>query len=162
MYKLILDSDSLIKLTHAEMLNKICETFECITTTEVKRETVDEGKKRFYPDADIIEDLIKNQLIHIKDTKRLIGAKPNLGLGEISVFSLSIELKNSLIVSDDQTFIKELEKQNINFLVPSDLIILLKRRNKINLAEAKYYLEKLKTFIRDDNYNKIKKELEEK
>ena len=59
MYNLLFDADALIKLTHSGSLIKICEVFNCFTTTEVKRETVDEGKKRLYPDAEIIEQLIQ-------------------------------------------------------------------------------------------------------
>jgi len=59
MYNFIFDSDALIKLTHSELIIKICENYGCFITDKVKEETVDEGKKRFYPDAEIIDNLIK-------------------------------------------------------------------------------------------------------
>lgn len=162
MYNLLLDSDALIKLTHSGALVRICESFYCITSGEVKREGVDEGKKRFYPDAEIIENLIENRLLKIKNPKKKIKIKDNLGKGELSILDLHKEIKNHLIVSDDTKFIKELEKDNIRFLVPSDLIILLKKLGKINQKEAKSYLEKIKVFIREEDYKNHKKELEEK
>ena len=45
MHNLILDSDALIKLTHSEAIFKVCETFSCLITSEIKEETVKEGKK---------------------------------------------------------------------------------------------------------------------
>ena len=162
MYNLLFDSDALIKLAHSGALIKICEIFNCITTNDVKKETVDEGKKRFYPDADIVEDLIRNKLIKIKNPKKSFETKYSLGKGELSILSLDKELKNHIVISDDQAFIKELEKENMDFLIPTDLIVLLKKLKKINQKEAKEYLEKIKVFIRGEDYKKIKKELEEK
>ena len=162
MYNLILDSDALIKLVHSKALVKICETFNCIITAEVKRETVDEGKKRFYPDAEIIEKLVDNKLLKIKNSNKDIEIIKNLGKGELSILSLSKELKNHIIISDDKTFIKELEKEDIIFLIPTDLIILLKRLKKINKEEAENYLEKIKVFISEENYKNTRYELEEK
>lgn len=55
------------------------------------------------------------------------------------------DLKNSTIVSDDNTFINFLKKENVNFIIPADFITLLKKLDKID-------------FI----YLKIKKKLEDK
>jgi len=162
MYNLLLDSDALIKLTYSGALIKICKTFKCTTTNEIKKETVDEGKIRLYPDAEIIEELIKTKLLKIKNPKKNIEITKNLGKGELSILSLTKEVKEYIIISDDQIFIKELEKENINFLVPTALIIWLKRLNKINQKEAKEHLERIKTFIKEEDYTKFKKELEEK
>lgn len=161
MYNFIFDSDALIKLTYSGALIKICKTFNCLTTNEVKREAVDEGKKRFYPDAEVIEQLIENKLLKIKNPKN-IEIVSRLGKGEISVLSLSKEVKNHIIVSDDRTFIKELEREDSDFLVPTDLITLLRKLRKISQKEGEDYLEKIKVFIREEDYKKIRKELEGK
>ncbi len=161
MYNFIFDSDALIKLVYSGALINVCKNFNCIITSEIKKETVDEGKKRFYPDAELIEKLIENKLLKIKNPNKNVEPIKNLGKGELSILSLSKEVKNHIIISDDKTFIKELEKEDINLLVPTDLIVLLKRLNKINQKEANDYLEKIKMFIKEENYKKIKKELEE-
>lgn len=100
--------------------------------------------------------------VKIKDPKKKIEIVNHLGKGELSILSLGKEVKNHIIISDDQTFIKELEKENLDFLVPTDLIILLKRLGKIDQEEAKDYLKRIRVFIREEDYKKIKKELEEK
>ena len=58
MYKLLFDSDALIKASKAEFLGKIAENFNVSITEEVYNEAVEEGKKRFYLDADKIENLV--------------------------------------------------------------------------------------------------------
>lgn len=85
-----------------------------------------------------------------------------MGRGELSVLGLSKEFKNSIIVSDDQQFIKRLETEKIDFLVPADTIVLLQKLGNIEKKEAGHYLEKIKVFIREKDYEKIKKQLEEK
>jgi len=155
MYNFIFDSDALIKLTHSGCLNKICEIFNCITTTQVKEETVDEGKKRFYPDAEVIEKLIEDNLLIVKKPKKISETNKRLGKGELSVLNLNQEIKTSIIVSDDQTFLRKLEQEKIDFLVPTDLIVLLERLRKINKKEANNYLEGIKVFINEEKYREF-------
>jgi rRNA-processing protein FCF1 len=161
MYNLIFDSDALIKLTYSEIIQKTCENFNCFITDKVKEETVDEGKKRFYPDADIIENLIERKLLKTKNPKKTIEIKDDLGKGEQSVLSLYKTIKKCIIITDDQYFIKQLEKENINFIVPADVIVLLKKLGKINLKESLYHLNKIKIFIKKETYKSVKKDLEE-
>lgn len=161
MYNLIFDSDALIKLTNSEAIFKICGTFNCLITNEVEGETVTEGKKRFYSDALIIEKLIKNNFLKIKTPKKSLVLKEDFGMGEKSVLELYHNTRGGIIVSDDSAFIRHLEKENIPFFIPSDLIILLKKLNKISLKEALYFLDKIKIFIKEEVYNETKKELEE-
>jgi len=159
MYKLLLDSDALIKLTHSEMLYKLCKIFNCLITNEVREETVQEGKKRFYPDALAIEKLIENNFVKIKCPKRKLRIKEDFGKGEKSVLELYRSTRNSIIITDDSKFISYLEKENIPFFIPSDLIVLLKGLNEINLKESLYFLGKMRVFIKEDVYNETKKEL---
>ena len=94
-------------------------------------------------------------------SKRKLKIEESLGKGEISVLKLHSSIRKSIIISDDSAFIKHLENNNIIFFVPSDLIILLKRLNKISLKEALYFLDKMRVFIKEDAYNETKRELKE-
>ena len=172
MYNLILDSDALIKLTYSKAIFMVCKTFNCLITNEIKEETAEDGKKRFYPDALVIEKLIKDNLVKIRDPKRKPSIKEDaqtefgtkfigFGKGEKSVLGLYHSTRNSIIVSDDSAFIKHLEDKNIQFFVPADLIILLKKLNKISLKEATHFLDGIKVFIKEEVYNETKKELKE-
>lgn len=162
MYNYLFDSDALIKLTRAKAMRRICEVFSCYTTSEVKKEVVDEGKKRLYPDADVIAGLIKEKLLMVKEVKSPLIPLSPLGKGEASLLRLRVAIKNSIIVSDDRAFLAVLEEQNLDFLVPVDLIFLGKTMKKISFNDALCYLEGLKVFIRENDYKRIKEELEVK
>ena len=161
MYKFIIDSDALIKLTKSGILEDICHHYSCIITNEVKSECVDEGKKRLYKDALRIEDFINKKLLRILDLKKTRKIKENLGKGETSTLNLYFQEKNSVIVTDDSAFIKYLEENDIRFFVPADLILLMKLSNKIDKKTALKYLEKIKDVIREEVYNDIKKDIKE-
>lgn len=162
MYKLILDSDALIKLTHADILAILCKQYTCIITPEVKRETVDAGKERLYQDAEKIEDMINKNMLQIQQPHQEISVSRNLGRGELSVLQLSKEIKNTLVVTDDKTFIRELQQQQIPFLIPIDIIALLVHQKKIQKLEALNALENIRPFIDEKEYVYLKNLMEEK
>ena len=165
MYKqeFILDTDSLIKLTKARVIKDICKYFNCLITEEVYNEAIIKGKEHLYQDAFEIENLLKNKLIKLKKCKKevKIEFRDNLGEGEKSTFISHKNSKNSIIVSDDNTFINFLKEENVDFIIPADFITLLKKLNKINLKKALDYLENLKPHIKQKVYLHIKKELED-
>jgi len=162
MYKFIIDSDALIKLTKSGILDDICRYYECIISNEVKNECVDEGKKRMYEDALKIEEMTNKKILNIKEQKKKRRKiNENLGKGEISAANLYFQERNCIIVTDDFAFIKYLEENDIKFFVPADLILLMKVSNKIDKETALMYLEKMRQFIREDVYNDIKKDIKE-
>jgi len=160
MYNFVLDSDALIKLANAGILSIVCSSLNCCITSAVEQETVHEGKNRLYPDAEIIEYLIKNGMLKVKNPKKIVSGE-FFGGGELSVWSLAKENKNHVVVSDDQKFIKYLEREGIDFVVPADMLLILRKTNKISLKEALFYLGKIKVFIKEEVYKSVKKELEE-
>jgi len=78
MYKFVIDSDALIKLTKTGLLEQVCRHYNCAITSEVKEESVDEGKKRFYKDALKIEELIGKKLLKVIELKKAKSIKGNL------------------------------------------------------------------------------------
>ncbi len=161
MYKFIFDSDALIKLAKCGILEQICQNYKCIITTEVSNECIDEGKKRLYEDALKIEELINKKVLKILDLKISKQIKENLGKGGISTANLYFQEKNSIIVTDDSAFIKYLEEMDINFIIPADIVLLMKNSNKIDKKTALDYLERVKYFIREEVYNDVKKDIME-
>ena len=161
MYKFILDSDALIKLTKAGLLEDVCRHYRCIITTEVKNECVDEGKKRLHKDALKIEYLINKKSLKIKDPKKSRKTKENLGKGEMSTVNLYVQEKNSIIATDDSTFVRYLEENNIKFIMPAGLILLMKITNKIDVETSLKYLEKMRYFIKEEIYEDVKRSIVE-
>jgi len=159
MYKLLVDADALIKFTHAKIIQIICSIFDVIITKEIESEVVTEGKKRLYPDAFEIETLIQKKLIIVKSPRNKKTIKESLGMGEKSLLDLARSMKSTMIISDDSAFLRCLEKQNMSYIIPSDMIIVLTKLHKIKVHEALTYLEYMKPWIKKQSYDEIKKEL---
>lgn len=62
----MLDSDGLIKLAKAEVLEAVAKSWTCVIPQAVYEETVERGKKAAYPDATRIEQIIQAHHIPYK------------------------------------------------------------------------------------------------
>ena len=161
MYKLLLDSDALIKISKAEFLDAAAENFDLSITEEVFEETVVQGKKGFYPDADKIERLIQDGEIKILKgsyRKKRESPKQSFGKGELSIFQAYS--KGSLIVTDDFSFTSYLNKVHIKSVSSAHLLYVLVKKNKLKKDKVFDCLEKLKPFIRKEIYKLIKTDIE--
>ncbi len=146
---LVFDADGLIKLVRSGLFPRLKQT--CFISQEVFEETVVEGKKRLYPDALIIEELIRNKLLHVRQTKP-ISPVAGLGKGELSALALCTDEDADAIVSDDQRFLHHLHELRIPFLVPTECVVSLAQARMITVQEGKDALIKLKAFVKKENY----------
>lgn len=161
MYKLLFDSDALIKITKAELLHAVAKEFKVFITEEVYEEAVTEGKKRLYEDAEKIENSVKTgetKIIKNKDYIKKKKPSQNFGKGEASAFQAYS--KNKIIISDDLNFVLYLQKEKIRNLSSAHLIPLLVKKGKLGKIEAHDCLGRLKPYIRKEIYNLVKKDIE--
>jgi len=91
----VLDSDGLIKLSKASIIEEIVKHRKCIITQEVFNEAVRKGKEGLYEDAYVIENLINRKLLTIKKVK--ITELADLGKGEVSSLEIYKKMKCSAI-----------------------------------------------------------------
>ena len=162
MYKLLFDSDALIKASKAEFLGKIAENFNISITEDVYNETVKEGKKGFYQDADKIENFVNVGRIRVISKRHYKEKKlpeKNFGEGEKSTFQA--HKKGSLIVSDDLSFTSYIKKEDIKSLSSAHLIYVLVKKKKLSKGDAHYCLEKLRPYIRKEVYKSVKTDIGE-
>ena len=157
MYKFLIDSDALIKISKAGFLGTLTENFDVLITKEIYEETVIEGKTGFYQDADKIESLVQNGKIKILKVRHKKNSNLNFGKGELSI--LNIHKKDSLIITDDLRFTSYMQKENIKSVSSAHLLLTLVKKGKINKNKAYYYLEKLKPFIRKEVYKLVKNDI---
>jgi len=167
MYKLIFDSDALIKLIKAGIPKEIFKSFRAFITNEVYDECVIEGKKAFFDDAFIIESLVEDGLIKKIKIRKSIEIKMALemekfGKGEESSLHLYHNLKADAICSDDEKFLNFLDMNNIKLILPADLIVRLKETNLLSREKAIRILDELEPFIKEHTYHKSKKQIGEK
>ena len=160
MYKLLFDSDALIKASKAEFLDYIADNFDVLITEEVYNETVKEGKKGFYKDADKIENLVnggKIRVIKEKYYKKKKGPRQNFGKGEKSIFQAY--KKGRLIITDDLSFALCIKKENMQSLSSAHLIPVLVKKEKLGKDNAYYCLKQLKPYIRKDIFELVKNDI---
>ena len=106
---IVLDATPLIYLTKAG-LSRILEELkeEKITSPQVKREVVDEGKNRGVPDAIILEKMFQNKVFTIKEPRdkefleRLLKTR-GLHVTDAEVLAIAKELHGTAIVDDAVT-----------------------------------------------------------
>lgn len=161
MYKLLIDSDALIKISKAEFLEAVVENFNINITEEIYDETVTEGKKGLHKDADKIDILIQKDKIKIIKKNNYQKNKKSLqsfGKGEISIFQAYKE--NNIIVTDDLRFTTYIKEQEMDNISSANLLSILVKKKKPEKNKAKYHLEKLKQYIRKEVYELIKDSLE--
>jgi hypothetical protein len=130
----------------------------------VKKESIDEGKVRRFPDAILVERNIQTGMISVVRTKKKRGVEgiiKNLQLegGEADSLRLFHQGRYDSIVSDDEKFLELVDSTRIPFLTPAALIVYLYRVHKISLAEARKYVDTIKHMISDEEYSVTMEEL---
>ena len=148
--RLIMDSDSLIKLTKAGAKEIVLNNIEVSIPPSVMNETT-ESKDKF-PDALKIHENINKGLLKVKNPPNSSFVK-SLGIkgGEAQV--LMLHDSSSAISSDDAKFLNLLDNLNIPYLTPASIIVFLLKKGAIKKDESKKLLENLKELVSDEEYH---------
>lgn len=160
-----MDSDGLVKLGKAGVLEVLAQEFECLIPEAVYEETVKRGKEEAYEDAFYLEEIIE-KFIQSREAKtnlkaeKIVQGITFLGQGEKETLKLYFNEKAGSIVSDDRAFLNLLERNKVSFLTPANLVVELSEKNKITPSEGLKALEKMKPLIRNEVYQKAKEDLE--
>jgi len=155
--KVIIDSDSLIKLTRAKAKKIVLENTEAYIPPKVFEEAVKIPKEEGYPDAFLIEENIKKGLLSIgkfeedQHSEEMI-TRLELGYGEADVLRLYKSRGFDVVSSDDRRFLKILDSLDIPYMTPTAFIINLLKKKILSKAEAKTYINNLKEMISDEEY----------
>ena len=166
MTSLVLDSDSLIKLTKAGAKEFMVKHFQVIIPYRVKYESVDQAAGK--PDAIMIEENIRAKKIEVIQTQKKDTHVENhirdIGLkgGEQEVYRLSIQNEYDLLSSDDQKFLRLLQLLGKKAVTPASIIVLLYHNKEINREKANQLLQGLRSHISDEEYDLCMKEMEVK
>ena len=164
MNEIVLDSDGLIKLTKSGCLMKILNSFQCSITEEVYDETVIRGMERAHDDAYEINGLIKEGKLKVENinNKLLENMLENrtFGVGECSTLHLFHNSDAKVIVTDDRAFLNLLDRNNISYIIPTDLIVRLYKLKVITKDESINFLDAIKVYVSGQNYDAARRNLE--
>ncbi len=155
--KLVMDSDSLIKLTKAGAKEIVLNNIEVCIPPSVMNETT-ENKNKF-PDAIKIHENVNRGLLKVKNPPNNSFVK-SLGIkgGEAQV--LMLHDSSSAISSDDAKFLNLLENLKIPYLTPASIIVFLLKKGAIKKGESRELLGNLKEFVSDEEYHLAMDEVE--
>ena len=164
--KVIMDADSLIKLTKAKAKEVILKNIEAYIPPKVVEETVEIPKEEGYPDAFLIEENLKKGLLAVekieenKEVEEMV-ARLRVSGGESDVFRLYKSGGFDAVSSDDGKFLEILDALDIPFLTPSALVVHLLKKKVLSRDEAETYINELKEMISDEEYYLAISEVEE-
>jgi len=163
--KVILDADSLIKLTKAKAKEIVLKNMEAYIPPKVFEETVQMPKEEGYPDAFLIDENLKKGLLAVekieenKEAEALI-TKLRIRGGEADVFRLYKSGDFDVVSSDDGKFLEMLDGLNVPYITPSALIVFLFKKKVLSREDAESYINNLKEMISDEEYYLAIREVE--
>ena len=151
-----MDADCLIKLAKSGLKEPICQYEKVTVPPVVKREVVDAGKIKGYPDADLIDQNIQNGLIALAKESTSNHLTGDQGL--IATFKQG---RYKAIATDDAKLIRILRAAQIPFILPALLVHAIYKRGEIDRETGLNWLDRLSAFISDEEYSMTKLLLEE-
>lgn len=160
--RVICDTDGLIKMVKAGILEVFARHVELLVSPQVYREAVEEGKVRGYRDALEIERALKHygrQLQKRMKTKASAGIR-TLGAGEREILHMFSHERADVVLSDDRAFLSVLEAQGIPYMTPGAALVFLAEHGMIQIQEAQQALERLRPLIRREQYEAAFRDLQ--
>lgn len=163
MGKIVLDSDGLIKLQKAGVLQALASRCECIIPEAVYEESVEDGKKGLYEDAFLIEEIVEEEMMRIKVSDRNDELEKideeklsSLGKGEKEVFQLHFQEEVDAIVSDDRAFLNTLDRfSDVEYFTPCNTIYIMYKKGIISKKGSLKGLNQIKGLVRTEVYKKV-------
>lgn len=154
--KVVLDSDGLIKLAKAGVLDRVVSAWECFVPRAVYAETVERGARSGYPDAFIIRQALLPSHVrpHVRNPQAaaLLQRKRGLGRGERDALHLFCAAGADAIITDDLSFTTFLEHANLDCLPPALVLVQLANEGQLSSKRALEALERMRPFIRSAVY----------
>lgn len=175
MSKIVFDSDGLIKLEKAGLLDLLADRYHCLVPEAVYKETVIKGKKGLYEDAFEIEEIVEEKIdcIKVEETDKAkkileIGDPTSLGQGEKRALGLYFQEEGDVVLSDDRTFLNLLARheqtteniREVPFLTPANVIVEMARKGIISSEQAREGLNRIKGLIRESSYRQALQDLD--
>lgn len=170
----MLDSDGLIKLKKAGLLDILAGRYECIIPKAVYKETIIKGKKELYEDAFQIEGIVEEKIackevVKMDEAQQVLKTRDptSLGQGEKQALHLYFQEEGDAVLSDDRTFLNLLagynrkvrEQEGVPFITPANAIVELARKEVVSTEQAKEGLDQIKGLIREKSFQKALEDL---
>jgi hypothetical protein len=142
--RLLLDTDALIKLNRAGILDVVLNKTECAIHRAVFEEAVTNAKARGKLDAEAIEAALAGrcEVMDVAVPERL-----GLGRGEAGLLALAETGRGGLLVSDDERFQAILRSRQMAFINCAGLVARLAEERILTVDDASITLYALRPYI---------------
>lgn len=163
-FRVVLDSDGLIKLAKADILQVVLKAWDCLVPQAVYVETVERGIRAAYPDALAIREVLQPQAVrpmvrHPRATL-LLQREHTLGRGEQEALHLFFRARAHAVISDDAAFITALDQAGVPYLPPALVLLELAHHRHVEPRAALKALERMRRLIRSEIYRMTRSNLE--
>ena len=139
-----MDADCLIKLTKADLKERVCAVWSITIPELVRRETVERAPH--LPDAVRIRENVEKRHIRVREA---VGSQVD---GEDAALFLFRDGGFDVIASDDARFIRRLRGLGVPFAVPAVIAVLLFRDGALTADQVRKALEALRPHVSADQY----------
>jgi predicted nucleic acid-binding protein len=144
MVRMVCDSSALILLAKCSLLETVCDFFELVIPSTVIAEVATEDLVRTHPDAALISDLISQGKIRVhRNGNPKLTVPISLHQGEQDALFLAMELKGSILATDDGKAIKAARFLKLPFIITPKIVVEFYELRKISFKKARESLEKL-------------------
>ena len=145
-----MDADCLIKLTKAGVKGLVGKKCIVFIPDMVKKEVVDAGKMKGFPDALMVEKNIEAHMITTVDVPS------NYKKGDQALIALFRNEDYDAIATDDVKLTHQLRIYGIQFIVPGLIIYQLLKDGIIEKKTALWALKQLSEFISEDEFSAVR------
>lgn len=140
----VADSSALILLTKTELIQDVIKHMEVFVPRSVYKEVADAALHKQHPDSKIIESLVQEGKIIVKDVKTHSVGSLALGRGEMDAISLFTELNADLLLCDDGKALKVCRHLKIPFMISPRLAVEFFKKGWVAQKKAIEALEQLR------------------
>lgn len=145
---MIKDAMVLIHLAKLSLLESSCQYFKKVMIPEQVYHEILKGKRKGFPDASVIVDLIENKKITVKKIQDKNFIKKanqfNIQRGEAEAVALYWQEKADFLATDDDNVRKKKILLNINIIGTPGIILGLYKKRIINRQKISESVEELR------------------
>jgi len=159
MSTIVVDADGLIKLGKSGALPALLSAFVVLVPEAVWAEAVEEGKRRMYEDAHVLQrELVDGGVEVVEDVPSeeaevlLRESTASFGAGERAALSVFFVRGADAVLTDDRAFIGLLSgaERPVPALVPTAAIVALAEAGRMSFEEAQEALGRMEQSVRED------------
>ncbi len=138
------DTSSLILLSKASVLERVCAKYEIYIPPSVEKEATSPELRKKHTDANQIHDLIQSKALRVRKLRRRSKLTVRLGPGEADAVRLFQQLNADVLLTDDGKAIKVFRMLRIPFTISPNIVLELYKKGDVKFDEALRSLEQLR------------------